>query len=125
MTVFQNPQIFSLEGQEVQYLPNPKTLLTTINKPWNNASRNLGWKDTKYTIGFGFNLSIIEFLKKYKPYFVVRVGTSGNKYWIKYDKLKQFMDTHKTFYKAKKNGMEYHVFPMEIFTRSQEVPKEE
>jgi len=114
-------QIFMFEGQKIVYNHLTKMAKTTIEEPFLTAGRTLGWEEN--VPGLGLNLSIIKFILKTKCNLIVYVGTAGKDYWIRYDKLKQFIETHNCDYNV--SGKSLKVISWKIFVRFHDAKAEQ
>lgn len=114
-------QIFKFEGQELRYNHYTKTAFTTINEPFLTAGKKLGWEEN--TPGIGLNLQLLEFILKMKCHLVIKVVRVKDQlvnhyYWIYFDTLKQFLDTHFCDYTV--SGVQLKVIFWKKFIRLQE-----
>ena len=107
-------QSFVFDGQFVKYNHSTKTAFTSIREPYYAAGKVLGWPEK--VPGIGLNLKIIDFIMKTKCHLVVRVESTGHNYWIYFDALKKFIDTHYCSYKGK-TGVEMKVISWKKFVR--------
>jgi hypothetical protein len=89
-------QFLKFEGQSTVFNEETKTLFLTIEEPFYSAGKLLSWE--KPDPGIGLNLSIINFIKKYKCHLVIKVAESNHSYWIYYDSLISFMNNNNCDY---------------------------
>ena len=106
-------ECYILDGQKVIFNPEAKILKTTIEKPFFSAGRILGWKGK--TAGIGINKKIIEKVLRNNATLIVYVWDSDRDYFLRPDKLKQFLLHHNHEYLTPKK-IWVDVIPWDLFT---------
>lgn len=123
-------QTINFSGQEIKYIHENHTVLTTIREPFWTAGQDLDWPGEHHNHpGLGFNMQIMQFVLTYKATLCVKVLSVEDApyYYIKIDKLKQFLnlvnDTPKHSEKMK-NGVNLKVIDWKLFKRDHRSPLE-
>lgn len=107
-------EFFSFDNQRVVYNPETKIIKTAISEPFYTAGKILNWHRGK-TAGLGLNQKIVDLVILTKSTLIVHVESSCRDYFLKYDRLKQFMENYQTSYRVKGNNF-VRVIAWDLFT---------
>lgn len=114
------PQII-LDTQKINYNPEKKIAVTTIDEPFMSAGKKLGWRWK--SPGIGLNLKVIKFILDTQYTLIINIESFRNKsgkqatFYLSYDKLRHFLTNTNYDYKVRNTIVK--VIPIELLTTHQ------
>lgn len=101
-----------LDTQKINYNPEKKIAVTTIESPFMGAGYKLGWKWRPQ--GIGLNLRVIQFLLSTKFTLVVYIEKFHTTYFLKHDVLFEYLRDNECDWKIKNTIVK--VIPIDLLT---------